>query len=960
MSRYLALDQPAWLLVLVPLAALALHAQRTSYCVVAPARARAALALRMLAWILVALAASGARWVREHDEVALAIAIDRSASMGQDGARTADEHAAAALARMGERDRACTIGFAGAAYVERALSGPGGPVPRPSLLEGARDGTDVALALQVATATLPATARRRVLLLTDGNANAGDASTAALALRAQAIELVVIPVAPAVTGEALIERMDAPAQVRPDEPFTLAVRVRSYAEGPATIDLFKDDVLVRTVDVRLRPGVQTVELTETLPADALARWEAVLRPPATDRYAANNRAHAFTRVRDRSRVLVVDGGRTNGGDGGPAQHLVHALREAGLEVEVTDGLPATREALERADAIVLADLPCPRGERLQADLRDYVRHSGGGLVMIGGPDSYALGGYAGTPIEDTLPVSMDVRQTRYVASLAIAIAIDSSGSMHATVDGKTKLALACEGAVATLELLRASDDLGVYLVDTTPSTLLPLGKVGGEREQLRRSLRAAKPGGGGIYAKTALVHAYGELLKRVAMVKHVVLFADGADTEEQTDCAELVKRHRDRHGITLSTISLGEGNDTPFLKEMAKLGGGEFYLVEHAGTLPRVFAKDTMLVSRSALVEDDVVPYRVGPAATLEGIDWTTCPPLKGYNLATLKPRAELLLAARRVVTAPDKTTTVETDPILARWHHGLGKAAAFTSDASARWAARWIGWDGYKPFWIQTVRWAMRAPEHETFARSMTIEHGRATVEIDARDASGQLHGGLSLEVRVRGEHGTPKSYTLDEVGPGRYRARFPATDSGTLATVVRHTTDGAERLVGVLTAAAPTADEQRRLGVDTAALAEWVRLAGGRLATSVDGLFAREGDAPREERAIWMELLACALVLLAIDLVVRRFHLPTAAEAWTRATWERLALATAAARRAPPAAPAPVAAPLAPADHAAPEALVAALAPHDTEADDRMSRGLAAARERARARATSEIDEA
>ena len=45
-------------------------------------------------------------------------------------------------------------------------------------------------------------------------------------------------------------------------------------------------------------------------------------------------------------------------------------------------------------------------ERHLPALANYVR-TGGGLVMVGGPNSFVAGGYAGTPLADVLPVSLE-------------------------------------------------------------------------------------------------------------------------------------------------------------------------------------------------------------------------------------------------------------------------------------------------------------------------------------------------------------------------------------------------------------------------------------------------------------------------------------------------------------------------------------------------------------------------
>ena len=40
-------------------------------------------------------------------------------------------------------------------------------------------------------------------------------------------------------------------------------------------------------------------------------------------------------------------------------------------------------------------------------IADFVERRGGGLLMLGGPRSFAEGGYAGTPVADALPLVLD-------------------------------------------------------------------------------------------------------------------------------------------------------------------------------------------------------------------------------------------------------------------------------------------------------------------------------------------------------------------------------------------------------------------------------------------------------------------------------------------------------------------------------------------------------------------------
>lgn len=65
------------------------------------------------------------------------------------------------------------------------------------------------------------------------------------------------------------------------------------------------------------------------------------------------------------------------------------------------------EHLKSFDAVILQDIDAPqyRLDRHFRSLRDYVL-SGGGLILVGGPEGFSAGGYAGSPVSDVLPVEL--------------------------------------------------------------------------------------------------------------------------------------------------------------------------------------------------------------------------------------------------------------------------------------------------------------------------------------------------------------------------------------------------------------------------------------------------------------------------------------------------------------------------------------------------------------------------
>ena len=163
-------------------------------------------------------------------------------------------------------------------------------------------------------------------------------------------------------------------------------------------------------------------------------------------------------------------------------------------------------------------------------IRDYVRDYGGGLIMLGGEESFGLGGYYRTPIEEALPVTMEVKQKVEIPSLAVVLSIDRSGSMAMTTDEKvTKLDLAKEAAHLVVDLLDERNEVGVMSLGHRVhlGRARPAGQGQGRRSiaRSRRSRRAAGP--------TAIRRSRSRTRccsTRPALLKHVIFLSDGQMT----------------------------------------------------------------------------------------------------------------------------------------------------------------------------------------------------------------------------------------------------------------------------------------------------------------------------------------------------------------------------------------------------------------------------------------------
>ncbi|WP_374686406.1 FixH family protein, partial [Promineifilum sp.] len=517
--------------------------------------------------------------------------------------------------------------------------------------------------------------------------------------------------------------------------------------------------------------------------------------------------------------------------------------------------------------------------RQMATLQSYVRDLGGGLTAVGGPDSFGMGGYFRTPLEETLPVDMQINDQERFPSVSLVLVIDRSGSMAAEEGGVTKIQLAAEGAIRALELLNDFDEMTIIPVDEAPDEII--GPVTAEnRDEAIRRLRGLGAGGGGIFVRTGLEAAANALAagdSRVSHeVRHIIVLADGADSEQKEGVPELIA-NLTAQGITVSMVSIGAGPDTPWLQQMAELGGGRFHLTDQAANLPQIFTQETIAIQRSYLIEERFFPSLAAGSPILINIRET--PPLHGYVGTSAKDAAQV---------------TLEThlgDPLLATWQYGLGRSLAWTSDATSRWARDWVRWDGYGPFWNQAVRWTFGSRPAGGLSAEVRLDGEAARLTVDARGEDGFLDG-LALTANVVDPMGETRAVELQQVAPGRYEATFAPTSEGAYFIGVGAAGDeGLRQSAGWVLGYSP---EYAALAGDPALLASLAERTDGRALNLVEGsgagpaaVFERNLNAAPAAQPIWPWLTLAAALLLPLDVAARRLTLTR--RDWARA-WRRI----------------------------------------------------------------------
>lgn len=841
------------------------------------------LGLRLLVIILITLSLAGPQVVRAADELAVVFLLDGSDSISPEQRTEAEEYVRSAIVQMGSSDQAAVVVFGADALVERPMSALAELAPVTSNPQGLQ--TNLAEAIRLGMALFPAGSARRMVVLSDGAHTEGQTLEAARLAQSAGIQIDYVLLSrneEETSAEAWIESVDAPTRVIRGENFNVGVTVASTENMEATLRILSSGSIVHEATVRLQAGNNHLSIPLQAAEQEFARFTVELAP-TTDSISQNNRLAAFTEIVGPPRVLLVSAETGESGAPDEAAPLVSALQDAGLSIErvSTPELPGTLPQLSNYSSIILVNVNArdvhPR--KMEA-LQSYVRDLGGGLVTVGGPQSYGMGGYYRTPLEETLPIDMQIQDQDRFPSVSMAIVIDRSGSMSMQEAGLTKIQLANEAAVRVVELLNDFDEISVIPVDTIPDNVVgPV--VASDKESIIDAIRQIGAGGGGINVRTGLEAAADALAQSSNQVRHIIVLADGNDSNEQEGVPQLIEGLV-AQGVTISMVAIGDGKDVPWLQRMAELGGGRFHLTMEAANLPQIFTQETTSIQRTYLVEERFFPTLVNASPILSGIRQT--PPLYGYVGASPKATAQVILE------------THLGDPLLASWQYGLGRAVAWTSDATGRWAGEWVRWNGFPAFWAQMVRWTIRQGAESNVETVVTLEGSEASVTVDTRRADGDFFNDLEMTANVVAPDGAVSQLTLQQTAPGRYEGAFDPERQGAYLIGIAGQTGSDEEAAVAQTSGwvLGYSPEYRNLRTNEALLQSLSAVTGGRtIGNDPAAAFTHNLPTNAATRPIWPWLLLIAVVLLPVDIATRRLTVTISdvQRAWARISGRVLA---------------------------------------------------------------------
>lgn len=709
------------------------------------------------------------------------------------------------------------------------------------------DFTNISEALNLSRSLFAEDTKKRILLLSDGQENILSSLQTAKTLKQQGITIDVLPIENVINDEVQITNLSIPKYINKDTKYNIEVIIDSFIDTKSKFILYKQNNVIFDKEIDIKKGENRFVVSDIADDGGSIIYHAEIQPK-NDTIYENNIFYGYSYVDDIPNVLIVEKNKSG-------EEIKRILEGSKINVKETEAsmAPTKIELLNTYDAVIIANVSIDDMPKEFPDiLESYVKNSAGGVFVTGGEDAFALGGYKDTKIEELLPVEMDLKDKDNIPNLGLVILVDRSGSMSSGEYGVSKLQLAKESVIRSAETITENDSIGVLAFDDGFHWAVNFQKAENNKDNIIASI-AKITEGGGTSILPALKEAVNVLKDSDTKLKHIILLTDGQ--AEQEGYNNLLEEIRERN-ITLSTVAVGSGSDEKLLKRLSEQGNGRYYYTDEFTDLPKIFAKETFMAGKSYINNRTFYPNAEDMSSILNGIE--QLPSLDGYITTTGKSRADILL------------TSDTKEPILSTWQYGLGRSAAWTSDAQ-KWINNWFSADEGVNIFRNTVSWIIRKQMLSDV--SVDIQPKGKTSDIIVNVS--QNEDIENIEGNIVG-NGVEYKTEFNIISPGKFKAEIPASSQGTyivnLQLSAKEKNKDSFITTGVNIPYSPEFDI-RNFKSGSALLSKIAELTGGRVIKDPKEVFLKLQDNVYAERNLSDLFLIISIILLIFDIALRRF---------------------------------------------------------------------------------------
>lgn len=522
-----------------------------------------------------------------------------------------------------------------------------------------------------------------IVLVSDGQNNQGRPISEALSLaRAGNATVFAIDLQPVASDGSVVIEGTNTAVLGGDYPFTVVIRSSGSYQG--TLSVFADETLIYSDSIAAN-GTSSIKISHAF----LETGTHILRANinvAPDILPVNNDYQKAVYVVPQPDVLLVSE---------EASPLTTVMQDL-YKLTVVPDLPLD---LQGYKAIVIDD------QRYREDLdrlKEYVRE-GGGVVVVGGSNSYELGGYLNSTLEEVLPVRS--APSTFQGGKTAILVMDISFSLMGTQTKDGTPLLDYEKALA-IELLKSPDlqdyDVGVVVFGTQAYAVADPIPLSRGRSVLEERIASLSPAGTeNTFLDNGLALAW-EMLNNSGGQGELIVLSDGnlwnyEDVFERS--VDLLKQMNTTTRLIQVQAFPGK---TGRLDDMAAQTGAEFVSFVYPSSLTTQLEEPPQRPP-----EEEATPPASGYPVTVvnenhyitSGLEMNAS--ITGFNDVTPKPGSQRLLAI------------TDGKPVLTVWRYGLGRVAALSTDNGNAWAGQLYSAPSSQAI-SSTINWAVGDPRPE------------------------------------------------------------------------------------------------------------------------------------------------------------------------------------------------------------------------------------------------------
>ncbi|WP_346940753.1 VWA domain-containing protein [uncultured Clostridium sp.] len=693
---------------------------------------------------------------------------------------------------------------------------------------------------------------KRIVLVTDGKENQGDLLETSTYFRDNQVDFQVYKIDSEQVEDVYIEDIDILDKVAIGEEFSVTVNIKSNIKTKSKISIYSGREKKSEKEIDIEKGKNTFLFKDIQHKGGFKPYKVVIEPE-NDGISYNNEYTTYTNIVSKPEILVIQG-KTGEGKG-----LEESLKAIGSSYTMINPSAAPRSINELIEykGIFLCNThidDLPKG--FLDNVESYVKDYGGAIITTGGDNSYALGGYKDSVFEDILPVSSDKKGKNEIPEISLTLVLDRSSSMLSSDQGSfSKISLAKEAAIRSLDNLRETDNIGVVTFNTWYSWVVPMQKLSNIEEVSDKINSIIAEGGTSIYS--ALNEAYQKQKESSAKIKHIILLTDGQDGMGQNEYKTLVNDIK-KDKITLSTVSIGTDSNNQLLEWISANAGGRYYHSDIYTDVPRIFANEILISTGEYLINEEFTPKISAHHDILNNIiEEGKFPSLFGYVGTSIKN------------TAIEIMTSHMDEPVLAAWQYGVGRVVSFTSDVNGQWSKELLAFDKTPQLFSNIISWTMIDYDNSGNL-SITQEGSSAKVQYETNnhEDNKKVKGAYTFEGNTTSE------FELKEVSPGKYEGRVPMSELGFYSFNITEELQGntiASQLGGFAYQYSPEYKFQEQSN----SLLALVEDTEGKIINSVEDIYEIKSNKGYTKKNISNLLLIIAMLLFLFDITYRRLGL-------------------------------------------------------------------------------------